>query len=754
MSMIFIGASLYTLHDRSYTTNSLHAFRTDQYADFYGRLYKSPTRGLETDILDIEVDRIRYHNQEGATQGNLRVTIPHSPGNTKIRNLLVDDRIKVSARTSSLESFQNFNRSSSSLYLKIMGIHNKASSKSPLLVEKLAREKRISLARTISLIRRNLQNRIESFFPGEGESLSEAGAVMEALLLGERERMPDSLTRSLQTAGLFHLFAISGAHIGIISFLIFSFFKIIRLPTRFSYGLLMGFLVFYAILVEGRPSVLRATIMTLAYLTGKLIWSQVNFLNTLAFSAFILLLLNPMQLFSLGFQLTFSATLCIVLFFPKIMKYLPRLPLRLSELFALSLTAFIGVMPFIALTFNRITFASLVLNFAAIPLVGLIMAGGYVFLLASFTVPFLAGILADVSGFLIQGLVILSEIPEIIPFTSFRVPTPYILVVVFYFLFLLSFQLPPVIKKQKWISTLGLLVMALILISYPFSDKKKLLTLTFIDVGQGESILVEFPGQKKMLVDGGGLYDDSYDVGEKVVSRFLWNKGIKTIDFMVLTHAHPDHLNGLKSIAGNFKIKEFWEAYTPVEDSSYEELKKSIGDEVIQQKVFRGDSNSISGVRIDVLHPKESDQKVRQVHNDHSIVMRISTGDISFLLTGDIGEDAEREILENIGSLNSQIFKSPHHGSRSSSSASFLEAVEPEIIVISVGKRNFYNLPDPVVLERYNATGAAVLRTDTHGAIEITTNGQAFHVRTSNTTISMRSRPHIFSEKDMSLLGN
>jgi len=737
IAIMAAGASLHTHQNRQYTENALHSFKNDQYADFYGRISKSPSRGLDADILIMEVEKIGYEDREEKISGNLRVFIPCSQEIQKTRALLVGDKIKVSARMSNIESFRNFNPPASVRTMKIQNIHNKAYSKSPLLVEKLESREKISLARTISLIRQRLQEKIETHFPGEEGKLSEKGAVMEALMLGERDRIPDSLIRTLQKSGLYHLFAISGAHIGIISFLIFSFFKIIRLPTRISYGLLMFFLVFYALLVEGRPSVFRATIMALAFLTGKLIWSQVNLLNTLALSAFILLVLNPMQLYSLGFQLTFMATLCIILFFPKIMKYMPKLPLRTSEIFALSCAAYIGVMPFIAFSFNRITFSSLLLNIAAIPLVGLIMAAGYVFLMTAFAVPFLAGFLADMCGILIQGLVYLSHFPDIVSFVSFRVPTPHILVVVFYFVFLFSFLLPSAIKKQKWISSICFLAISAVLITYPFSPKTEFLSVTLIDVGQGESILVEFPGHQKMLVDGGGFFDDRYDIGEKVVSRFLWNKGIKKLDIIVLTHAHPDHLNGLKSITRNFKIREFWEAVSPIDDPSYSEFKSMIQGKAIHFRAFRGHTRSIEGVMIEVLHPQNNLTETLQAHNDQSIVIRLSFRDIAILLTGDIGENAEREIMESSDLLKSQVFKSPHHGSKSSSSPVFLEAVEPEIIVISVGNQNIYGLPDPMTLERYDSVGAKIFRTDTHGAIEISTNGRDIRLRTS---VSLDSR--------------
>ena len=543
--------------------------------------------------------------------------------------------------------------------------------------------------------------------------------------------MDPSVTQSLQKSGIYHLFAISGAHIAIISFFLFSFFRLVRIPTRISYLLVMVFLLFYALLVEGRPSVMRATIMTLAFLLGKLIWRNVNLINTISISAFLLLFLNPFSLFNLGFQLTFSATLTIILFFPRIIKYFPRLPLRISEIFVLSLTAQLGVLPFVASAFNRVTFSSLLLNFAALPLVALIMASGYIFLPLSLLSPALAQPLVKGIDFLIDLLIRSSHLLDRFSFISYRIPTPHLIILAGYFLFLYLFLLPSRIKRQKLILSLCFLGFFLLLITHPFPPLSQNLKLTFIDVGQGESILVEFPGQRKMLIDGGGFPEGNFDIGESIVSPFLWKKGIKKIDYLVLTHAHPDHLNGLKAVSKNFKIGEFWEAFSPGESEDYAEFKKILPGSVRSRRFFRGDSQQVKTIRIEALHPERDELIVSRVRNDDSLVIRLTYGQTSFLLPGDIGIPSEEEIMENFKDIESQVLKSPHHGSLSSSSEGFLLRVSPRIVVISAGEGTVYGFPNPEVLKRYGDIGAKVYRTDIHGAVEISTNGKKISVRTA-----------------------
>lgn len=735
LTTFLFGFSLYRLTDRNYENNSLHQLQASGYVDFYGTLYRSPSQGKDSDTLFLNVEKIFHQKQELAIQGRLQVTVarPYQPSNPL--HLLVRDKIKVSAQISSSRGFQNFNPGFLERLQKNRKIHNRAYSKSPLLIKKISSGSTLSPIRQIAKFKYSLIRNIEKFFPAVDNSLtvSPQGAVLEALLLGDRGRMDESMSRALQDAGIFHLFAISGAHIAIISFILFFFFRLLRISTRSSYIMLMFILIVYAFLVEGRPSILRATTMTLIFLLGKLIWKETTLFNTISISAFALLCINPFSLFNAGFQLTYAATLSIVIFYPKFIKYLPKWPLRISEIFALSAASQIGVLPIMAKTFNRITFSSLFLNFAALPLVALIMISGYLFLFFSFISPVIANYLVQAVNFLINLLLSISHIFDSFSFLSFRIPTPHTATIAGYFLFLFILLLPWKKKKVRRIAFAGFLVFLAVLITYPFPSTSKYLKVTFIDVGQGDSILVEFPGQKKMLIDGGGFFSGDFDIGERVLSPFLWKKGIKTIDYLVLTHPHPDHLNGLISVARNFKVRQFWESLSPVENHFYEELQRNLAPSILKKRMFRTSSHLINGTTIDILHPKDSRLRLPFSSNENelSMVLRLSYGRTSFLLTGDIGLEAEQDILENMKLIKSNILKSPHHGSLSSSSEEFLSAVNPSIIIICVGENNRYNFPNPIILQRYKEQGATLYRTDTHGAIEITSDGQKFSIKTA-----------------------
>ena len=579
--------------------------------------------------------------------------------------------------------------------------------------------------------RSGVQEKIETYFKLPDNSLSQQGAILEALLLGNRQRLNQNTTSTLQESGLFHLFAISGAHIALISYIFFLFFKIIRIPDRASYLILIFVLVFFTFIVEGRPSVLRASLMASMFLLGKFIWKDVNLLNTLSLSAFLLLAYNPFNLYSLGFQLTFAASFSIILFYSKILKYTPKLPFKISEILALSLAAQIGVLPFILFSFNRVTLFGFFLNCAALPLVGLIMTAGFIFLGTSFILSSAAVILTSGINFLIDILFFTARIPACLGFLSYRIPTPHLITVLMYFLLLFSILIPEKFKRQKFIFISGFLVILIILVTFPFSSRSNFLKVTFIDVGQGDSILVEYPGKKKMLIDGGGLMNSNFDIGERIVSPFLWKKGIKKIDYLVLTHAHPDHFLGLHAVVRNFKIEEFWEAYSPQDNPHYENFKADFPSKVFLRRAYKGIQEKVNDVSIDILHPEKDNFIVQSAHNQQSVVLRIAYKSIAFLLTGDIGIGCEENIINSGQVLKSRVLKSPHHGSQTSSSLPFLDAVSPEIVIIMVGRNNIYQLPHKEITHRYEQLNLQVYRTDIHGAVEIATDGEKVIIRTA-----------------------
>ena len=730
-SAVALGAGLFLAFEARYEKNELRNLPTGTYLDFTGTVFRSPAPGLDRDDLFLRVESVGVRGSDRPMQGRLRVSVKHSEAGAHLPGLLIGDRIRLSAQIVPPSEYRNFEEPFSPRYLKTQNFHVLGSVKSPYLVERIGTNRSFPHLRWISKLRRACLHRIERSFAALGRpgGISPEGAIFEALVLGERSRMDVETTLALQKTGLFHLFAISGAHIAIVSALLFFLFRLLRIAERPSYALLLVLLVFYGFLVEGRASVVRAVIMAAAFIIGRLLWKDVHLLNTISLSALVILCVQPFQLFDAGFQLTYVATLGLILFFPPIRSILPRLPLKIEELFALSVAAQIAVMPIIAVTFHRVIFSGLILNLIGIPLVTVVMAAGYVFLPLAFAFPFFAGTAAAGLAFLLRVFLASTRLLDGLPFLSSRVPTPPGPVVIAYYAFLLLLLLPVRFARPRRIAFLGFAAAFALLTTHPFSPAVKDLTVTVIDVGQGDSILVEFPGKSKMLVDGGGLPTGTFDVGENVVSPFLWDKGIKRIDRLVLTHPHPDHLNGLAAVARNFRIGEFWEGTPAPEDPHYRSLRGELRA-VAGRRIVRGFGQRVGGVDIAALAPAAFSE-TGSPDNDSSLVLRLTYGTTVFLLTGDIGRSIEKEILAAGLDVRAQVLKAAHHGSDSSSSEEFLAAVRPEFIIISAGRGNRIGLPHPGVLARYEKCGARILRTDLQGAVEIRSDGHRLSVRTS-----------------------
>jgi competence protein ComEC len=746
-----LGAARFSVYDRDYRSNPLHVFQADGYVDVTGRLYRSPGREPDRDVLFLDVRTVSAGGESRPVSGRLRLGVPFSRGTRPRLDLLAGDTVRASVRLGSGGSFRNFGSFSYGRYLQTLGIHRRGSTKTARLVERASAAPAGSVRARVSRVRRGIQTELERRFPApDGLDISPPGAVLEALLLGEDGRLDEPTVENLQQTGLYHLFAISGGHIAIINLLLFSLFRFVRMSRRAASLALGVFLVFYTVLVEGSPSVLRATLMTLAFLGGRLLWKDVHVLNTIAASAFVLLLINPTSLFDIGFQLTYAATLTIILFTPPLVRRLPRLPLRISELAGMSVAASLGAVPIIARNFNRIAFSSLLLNFPAIPLVGLIMGVGYAFLPFAAVLPGAAALPAAGLRALVGLFALVSHSLDAFPFLSVRVPTPPAWLLWAYYLTLGLGLARPRFRLQRPVALGAFLAFAALLIVAPFRRSSPDLRITLIDVGQGESVLVEFPGRRTMLIDGGGLAGSPFDVGEKVVSPVLWRKGIRRVDHLVLTHAHPDHLDGLVAVARNFAVGEFSEGPPAPRQGTYGELLRALKPRTARRRAGRGTGFAAGAVSVEILHPPPAAEDIAPAaaSNERSVVMRLTIGEASVLLMGDAGPETERALLASGLDLRCDVLKAGHHGSAASTSADFLAAVRPRLVLVSAGEGNTYGFPSPAFLERCRLAGASVARTDLDGAIEVRTDGRTLAVRTAAARAGREKRGLRFDLRD------
>lgn len=431
-----------------------------------------------------------------------------------------------------------------------------------------------------------------------------------------------------------------------------------------------------------------------------------------------------------------------------------RIGLRLCELALLSLVIQWGMMPVLAQDFHRVSLAGPISNIPAVLLTSLIVPLGFLTLAASFAWSrlafFLAKLLGACTGALLATVGWFSRIPRL----SYRIPGPplWLLVAFLAALVALAFaaravlarrtsraakrQMPAPITRTEWGSAAILVTLTVLVAWYPFAprlDRGKL-GVTVLDVGQGDSIFAESPGGRTMLVDGGGLagsewvggYRSGTDVGEEVVSPYLWSRGLKRIDVVVLSHADHDHIGGLYSVLQNFEVGQLWVGWNDPRPAFARLLDEARSRGIRVVHVDEGEGFDLGRARADVLWPPAGG--AGESPNDNCVVLRLSDGQSHFLLTGDIERPAEDGMIADREPLASEFLKVPHHGSKTSSTASFLAAVEPRVAVVSVGASNPFGHPARAVVARYQDDGIRLLRTDRDGAVTILADGHSLLV--------------------------
>jgi competence protein ComEC len=604
------------------------------------------------------------------------------------------------------------------------------------------------------------RDRIRDFL--NREARPPTSSIFKALVLGEQGDIPEEIKENFILTGTAHLLAISGDQFGIVALLSFSLliwilkrseFLLLSISVRkWAAVLTIPCIILYAFIAGGGISVIRAAIMVITFLFSILLNRERDLLHTLALAAFLILILSPPSLFDVSFQLSFLAVLSILYLVPRILREFKQegiSPLlktswkkNILKYIMLSLlvtgVAILGTAPFVALHFNRFSPIGFFTNLFVIPWVGLLIVPlSLIASIFSFFFTPLATFLISINGFITLILLRILAFFASIPYASFFISTPTVFEIILFYLLLFSLVHLRKGKRIRYIFTGLCLVFILDLSFWNFKDLfQKDLRLTFIDVGHGDSILIEFPKGEKMLMDGGGLREDRFDIGKKVIAPLLWKKKIRRIDTLALTHPDPDHLKGLIFIASQFSIGQFWDNGYQTESESYLQLKKILGERMIKMQSLNEETppHMINGVEISVLNPsvwKTTQRKVKNPRdlNNFSLVMKLRFKNVSVLLTGDIEKEAEEQILRKGYLLRADILKIPHHGSSSSSSPPFLERVNPTYAILSVGERNIGRLPHPEVLKRYLRLGSRILRTDKHGAITVTTDGEKIEVK-------------------------
>ena len=576
--------------------------------------------------------------------------------------------------------------------------------------------------------------------------------LLKGILLGKRSDVPTETLEIFRNSGTFHVLAVSGLHVGLVAMFCYFSFSLLRFPQKILCLLTIMAVLIYACLIGFRPSVFRASLMAILFLLATLIDREADLFNLLAFAALVLLLLNPQQLWDVGFQLSFVAVASIVYFVPKMEKPLRRLwestedsvliKFRNATIkwmvlsYLVTFAAQIGTGPLIAYHFFRAYPLGIIVGPFAVGLVSLIVAVGMASVCVGFIwLPFakLLGVLNHVIISLFLSLIgMFGQIWGVVKLTP-----PTFGLVVLYIAFCLGIaHWRTVYHQWKIASLIGLSVITIWVWDTAFHERGRLLEVITLDVGQGDAAIVRFPDNRTMLIDGGiqrSYYNKEtrkrieYDVGKRIIEPYLDFHGIRELDMVVLTHPDLDHGGGLGYVLQNFKVEQVLGiSDMPLDSQTHRRLHAIVKARNIPYSFpYAGEIEFTSTATLNLLHPIDagSTNLLDTDKNDDSLVMKITYGEVDILFTGDIGKNAELRLIASGQDLRSEILKVPHHGSRTSSSAPFLDAVQPRYAIFSLGQGNRYQFPHADVVNRYRARECLMLRTDESGAITLRTDG-------------------------------
>ncbi len=596
------------------------------------------------------------------------------------------------------------------------------------------------------------------------------GSLAQAILLGLRGNIPDSLYQAFSRTGTAHLLAISGLHMSIIIAMLLSLGILLFGRRRSMYIWLTLVLTWlYALLAGMHPPIIRAAIMGSLFLIAEYLGRQRSAIIALAFAAAVMVGIQPNLLWSVSFQLTFLAMAGLVLLFPYFQAWgrrgvaaifrnreaLVTTGSMITDVFAASLAAIIAIWPLIAYNFGVVSLVALPATFFSLPALPFIIVTAALVAFVGLFALFAAQILGWLAWLFLSYLVLVVQGFDALPHSSLEVVTTstwhiwgYYVILAGVIAFLnyrtqladFSSRLTSGIRKvaegipkphlgfsMKWL-VLPLLIVAILVWSVALTMPDDKLHVSFLDVGQGDAILVQTPNGQDILIDGG---PDPQKINLELSKKLpFWDR---TIDLVVCTQPQADHVTGLVDVLQRYKVKQVLEPGVPYDSAIYQEWLSLIEDKGIEYNIARAgqEIDLGNGIKMEVLNPPATLYEGTSDDVDNNgVVLKLSWGKLSFLFTADIREEVEFELIGQRANLKSTVLKVAHHGSKASTTSQFLAAVAPEVAVVSVGADNPFGHPSPEVMERLvDRVGEDnVYCTDENGTIEFITDGQGLWV--------------------------
>ena len=543
-------------------------------------------------------------------------------------------------------------------------------------------------------------------------SADDAAAIF-AMLFGGYAGLNPELVEDFQTTGIVHILSVSGSHMSLLAMATAWLCLLLRLPRGLTFAIGLFVIGTYAILSGLLPQVLRSASMGVLVFFAKTLDAEAEGARLLTLTALAMLINQPLLIFDVSFQLSFTATAGLMYLSEDLRNAMERLPKFFSEPASMTIAAQLASLPVIVWYFNQISLSSVLANVFVMPLLEVVIVGGLIGGIVAAVVPLLGKIFFIGEALIFGAGAELNRVFANLPFSSVQVPTLGLLAGFFYYAALILRR--PII-----------LLPIIFLLAFNVFRVGGELEVSFVDVGQGDCAVVVTPHGRCLIFDTGGVREKMFDVGRRVVVPYLKHENIRAVDKIFLTHVHEDHAGGAGAVIKKFPVSEI---ITAGESKSEYAAVFGIAEENLLslRAGHAGEVFDVDGVQVEIIFAPNVG-----TGNEISNVYRVRYGEVTFLITGDLVKEIEEQMLREGVDVSSTVLKVGHHGSNTSSSEDFLRAVKPKCAVISVGYGNNFGHPRPEVLERLESLPTKIYRTDQNGLIKFRTDGKSLNVETFN----------------------